>query len=272
MVRQALAEDRPQPKPWQQCTKCGHRNHGDNLHCAGCGAAKSPQWVVLPPRNQSKGKGKGGKGRSESENNGKGKGKGKDPSYHRKPQLEGWVQVVRRGAATGQPAGQGPASAGAALNNNEKRQAAQIAALQRQLAAKTLDATVPADVPVESEDAAGRTCPNCTASHKNAKKATCRLCDHSLTAACAPVAAPAALSAEGIAARRANLLAGKDAMVNGGFLQPAPLAAALKDIEAQLLSLDKSPAEPEAKNQFDQLNDARVAADKAQEYCNSLTP
>ena len=239
----------------------------EHLHCAGCGIAKSPQWPVLPPRNQSKGKGKG-KGKSENEN--KGKGKGKEPSY-RKPQLDGWVQVVKRGAATGQPAGQGPASAGAAQTNNEKRQAAQIAALQRQLAAKAAaPAAGAADVPVEDEDTAEWECPSCTASHRNGKKTSCRICDYSRTAASDPAAAPAVLSAEEVATKRAELVACKEALAVPGMLDPGAVASMVKQIDAKLRSLDKAPAEPEAKGPLARLNEAQEAADKANCYCLGL--
>ena len=169
--------------------------------------------------------------------------------------------------------------AGAHGAKPDKGLAEQNAALQRQVAelkrsAAKNTATAPAagaaDVPVESEDAAGWSCSNCTADHGNAKKTTCRICDKSRTTTSAPAAAPAALSSEEVAAERAKLLAYKESLAIGGYLDPAPLAAALKNIEAKLLRLDESPAEPEAKDPFTRLSEAKDAADKAKRYCEGL--
>ena len=172
------------------------------------------------------------------------------------------------------------ARAGAPGAKPEKRLAAQCASLQRELAeakkrlAAANPATAPAagaaDVPMESEAASGWACTRCGALHSRCKKQTCRICSQRRAAASAPVATPAARSPEEIATERAKLLTTKDALTTGGILDPATLAAALKGIEAKLLRLDEPPAEPEVKDPFKLLDEAKLADDKARLQCEGL--
>ena len=261
--------------PWLICTGCGGHNPPDKAFCGDCRAAKNEpsRWLDVLPRSESTGKSKG-KGKAESET--KSKGKGKDPSYRKPkpPQLGDWVQVARKAAAgqpAGQPAGQGSARAGAPKSDTEKRQATEIATLQRQLAARkaaTGPATASEDVPVDGEVEVDWACPLCNRSHYNHALKNCRICGTSRTTASATAATPGR-SLEEVAAARARLLASKESLAaTGGSLDPAILAAAVKDIDAKLRSLDAPSASPTAYEVFEQ---ARLAEAKAGAFSDKLT-
>ena len=183
-------------------------------------------------------------------------------------------QRQQKPAAAGQPSGQGSARAGGPKSEFEKRLAAENAELKRKLAEARQPAAAPAagaeDAPMEGETAEKWCCINCTADHDNHKKTVCRICELNRTAVSAPAAAPAGRSPEEVAAERAKLLATKDYMAMGGCLDLATLAIAFKDIEAKLRSLDLPPAEPEAKDPYARLHEAKAAVDKAARYCERL--
>ena len=252
---------------------CVHwmRGHSppDKSFCGDCSVPKNEpsRWLAVLPRgdNKGKGKGKGGKGKNESKN----KGKGKDPAY-RKAELGDWLQVARRGAAVGQqPAGKGPSRAGAAQTDKEKSQAAEIAALQRQLAAKTAAGPTVAseDVPVEREAEADRRCSYCDTSHRNIKATACRICATSMTATGTPEAALGQSPAE-VAAARAELTASRASLATlAGSLSPAVMAAAVKDIEGKLLRLD-TPSKP--LSVYMVLAKAQREEEEAQTFLNKL--
>ena len=257
------------PQPWLKCDACGGHNPSRNGHCGDCGGAKSARWLVAPPRGERNGKGKA-KGKSKGENEYVGKGKGKGPSM-RTPQpakLGDWVQAAKR--AVGKSAGRDSAHVGAAKTSTETRQAAEIAALRRQLAeaGKATVDTAPATVDAPAEEAAQPDweCGYCGSGHRNHKATVCRNCTKSRVAASAPTAL--GLSPLEVETERARLLATKQSLVAAaGASNPALLAAVTKDLEDRLRLLD---APPVAGTPYDVLNQARLVVSKAEAYLNKL--
>ena len=268
--------------PWWECGDCGHKNSGSNRCCGGCGVVKTRRSKDLPPRSENKGKGKG-KGKTEGEN--KGKGIGKCPSF-RKPQPQsrqlGSCLQAASWPAAGQPAGQRSAPRDGerlAKENADKHLAKENASLQRKLAEaeKNLAAAkagaAPAvgaeDAAMGGEAAAVWNCSRCSKDHKNAKCTTCRLCGHPRAEATASTEAPASRSPEEVAAERTTLKQRLESLATFG-LKPANLAAAKKDIEAQLRLLDEVPAEAAEMTPYERLDQARVASDKAKAHCDYI--
>ena len=120
----------------------------------------------------------------------------------------------------------------------------------------------PSEMAVEPDE--GWNCTNCTASHHRLPR-KCRLCQHLRVPAAVPEAAPAALSVEERAAKRAGLQACISSMQTYGAMP-----AAIAERQAALAELDKPVAPSPLPGLSEQLAVATAAEAAALAYENAL--